>query len=179
LPYRSSGHDLVMEGPQTTTEGHARPDAREIAALLLLVGVLVAAIGAAVSAAGAPKIGVVDGWGRIDLFAARVAGWEYVLGIGVAELLVIRARGQRTRLVLYAVLAELSLVALIAGLGIAAVFQRRSDERPIGGSGTLRYYTSTEQIGEVIVFVGVLLAICGLAWLALHVARRRPVADSP
>jgi hypothetical protein len=79
---------------------------------------------------------------------------------------------RRARLVLFGVLAELSLLALTAALGTGAVFRRRTDATDLGGAGTPHYYTRTEQIGETIVYAGLLLAIVGLFWGACHVPRR-------
>jgi hypothetical protein len=176
------GADTAREAGEADTPGDGRwQRAFEVAALLLLVGVAVSAIGAAVSAGGAPQIGVIDDWGRIDEFASRVAGWEYVLAVAVAALLVVPTwsgsgsavgPSRRSRLVLFGVLAELSVVAVTAGLGIAAVYSRSTDTSELGGVGTTRYYTSTEQLGETIVYAGVMLAIAGLAWGVLHLTGR-------
>lgn len=158
-----------------TSEGQ-RPQPLAVVAVLLLLGSLVAVAGICVSAAGAPEIGVVDDWGRVDEAAGRVASWELVLVVLAATLLVawaarqtavssVGARWQRTALVI--ALVEVVVIVGAAIAGALALF-----ERTFVGPPTTSLYSDTEQIGESAAYAGVLLAIIAVGFLIVSELRR-------
>jgi hypothetical protein len=140
----------------------------EVVALLLVIGVAISMVGACVSAAGVPSIGIIDTWGRIDEAASRIASWEYVAAVAGAVLFLVlacageRAPTRRSRRVAVAITVELALLAVGAAIGIPALTQRQAVPSDFQGFVTERYYTNGEQLGETVVYVGLLVAIAGL-----------------
>lgn len=138
----------------------------------MLAGSVITIVGVSISAAAAPKIGVVDRWGRIDDIGSRVASWEYVLVIAVAGGLLAWARGlgqatasrvtTATR-VLFA--TNLSLVVVAAVAGTLALFERTGST--LDGTGSaVSYYTGGERVGETVVYLGIVVAAVGVAVFA-------------
>jgi len=143
-------------------------DAVAIVAFLLLVGVLVAIAGICISAAGAPEIGVVDTWGRVDEAAGRVATWELVLVVLAAVLLATKGDGKK-RATLILALVEAVVFATAAVAGALAVFERSF--QPDGTPVPTHYYSDAEKIGESAVYAGVLLAVAAVGFLAVRQLR--------
>jgi hypothetical protein len=144
-------------------------------AWLLVVGLLVTVVGACVSAAGAPQIGVVDDWGRVDEAAGRIASWEYLLVILVAVGLVRSRRAGGAAGMLVVAIGESAVLLIAALAGIAGVLERKV-ETPL----TTEYYTGAERIGEIATYVGVGIAAAGVlvfAATSLRVARRASSSD--
>lgn len=146
-----------------------------VVARLLIIGLLLAMVGACVSAAGAPLIGVVDDWGRVDEAASRIASWEYLLVVLVAVLLARGGRASGAVGVLVAAVVESIVVIVAALVGILGVLERKI-ETPM----TTEYYTGVERVGEIAIDVGVAIAAAGLVAFAvssLRSARRSVQSD--
>jgi hypothetical protein len=155
----------------------------DLLALALLAGSVMTIVGVSVSAASAPKIGVVDAWGRIDDIASRVASWEYVLLIAVASGLLVWTRGSAeatgrmataTRVLLA---TNLSVIVVAAVAGIIAVFARTGSTLDGTGSG-VDYYTGGEKIGETVVYVGIVVALVGVAVFARRLRAARSASGA-
>ena len=171
-----------------TTDPDARPDRgwRVSLALVLLLGVLIAIIGESISAAGAPEIGVVDAWGRIDEATSQIASWQYLLVVGAAAFVLFGGFGAdrfdreatpRWRVASHGVITELAALAVAAVVGMVAVFERTSDANAVGGVGVSDYYSETEKIGETVAYAAIVIVAVGL--LAFMLRGQRSKDASP
>jgi hypothetical protein len=148
----------------------------DLLALALLAGSVITIVGVSISAASAPKIGVVDTWGRIDDIASRIASWEYVLLIAVASGLLVwahsagQAAGRLATATRVLLATNLSVIVVAAVAGIIAVFTRTGSTLDGTGSG-VDYYTGGEKAGETVVYLGIVVAIVGVAIFARRVLR--------
>ena len=161
----------TVDTPESTTERWSSS-----LALLMMLGLLIAIIGESISAAGAPQIGVVDEWGRIDEAVSQIASWQYLL-VGIAALALLggfragRADlgDSRTRRLAWLALgAELAALAAAAAVGIAALFERTADADVLGGVGVSDYYSGTERIGETLAYVAIMIVAVGLVASVVH-----------
>lgn len=145
---------------------------------VLLVAALVSIVGIVVSALAAPQPGVFDDWGRIDDIGSRVASWEYVLVALAGGLMVAFGHDRaRVRRVLWLTLIYLAVLAVAALVGVIAVLERQTLQLD-GLRPTIPYYTPNEQLGEIVVFAGLLVAIAGIG-IAVAVELRRDTAQKP
>jgi len=171
-----------MPGATRTT---TRPDDgwKLLLAAVLLVGGVVAIVGESISAAGAPEIGVVDDWGRIDEAVSQIATWPYVLVVASAAMLVLGgpisggvdlASSRLARVAWVAALVEFTAIGLAAVVGMVAVFLRQSDADAVGGVGVSDYYPETEKIGETVVYAAIVLVVVALIVVVAR-ARTRDV----
>lgn len=146
-------------------------------ALVLVVGVLVAIVGECISAAGAPEIGVVDTWGRIDEAVNQIAAWPYLIAAGAGAILLLGGRARETskamRVAWVGVILMLVAIAIAAKVGIVALFKRVSNADAVGGVGTSDYYSETERIGEAIVYAAIVLVVAGLLLRVIRAQRTR------
>jgi hypothetical protein len=148
--------------------------------MVLLAGVLIAIVGECISAAGAPEIGVVDGWGRVDEAVSQIATWQYLLVVVAAFVLLGGSGADRfgtdapsRRAVWWGVVIELTALAAAAVVGMVAVFERTSDANEVGGVGFSDYYSQTEKIGETVVYSAIVLVAAALLVLVVRETKTR------
>jgi hypothetical protein len=124
----------------------------------LLVGAPLASIGETIGAFGAPKLGVVDDWGRIDEAARQVAAWPYLLALVLVVILLhaITTADAAPHGLWLAVGIELVLFVAACILGIVALSKRLADE-PEPGTAGRSYHTDGEVTGETITYVALIL----------------------
>ncbi|MEX0664286.1 MAG: hypothetical protein WD598_05875 [Acidimicrobiia bacterium] len=154
-------------------------------ALVLLIGVLVATVGESISAAGAPEIGVVDSWGRIDEAVSQIATWQYLSVVGAAAFVLLGRFGferidlesmSSRRVAWLGVVVELVALATAAVVGMVAVFQRTSDADAVGGVGISDYYSQTEKIGETVAYAAIVIIAVGLLTFVTRGLRTKDVS---
>lgn len=161
---------MIVMSASSSPSVNAEDERRIWFALLLLTGLLVAVVGESISAAGAPEVGVVNAWGRIDEAVSRIADWPLLLVAILAALTVLGgfrlepvAVGVRNaRVAWIGVIAALGVLAVASVVGMVAVFERIADAGAIGGVGSVGYYSESEKIGESVAYAAILLVAIGV-----------------
>lgn len=157
--------------PASNPSANASEERRIWLALLLLVGLLLTVVGESISAAGAPEVGVVDAWGRVDEAVSRIADWPLLLVAILAALTMfgglrhepVSMEARNGRVAWIGAIAALGVLAVASVVGIAATSERVAHAGAVGGEGSVDYYSGTEVAGEAIGYVAILLVAIGIA----------------